>query len=803
MNPTTQRSIAWFRQQFQIQSGKPAYSYGVRMLLVLSGPIVTGILLNQPELTTISTIAAFSVGLVVVSGTYQRQAKAMGAAAIAVTLALLLANLVSSSVWLTLAATFSVVFLLTFASLWGAAATGVGVTTLLMFVISLAKFSTLAPMSMLIEQCLLCLLGGLWGMVVSSVFWIVRPYTPAMEAVANCYGALSTIAQFMTESIANTSGFIPSDDEARIRQEAQTKQYTQAQDMAIQNLSMARNIWTSAWSTEKADSPKGNQLLGLIEDANQINHTLVALTELIANASQGSLFHHIQLEIKQTVEQITIALQDLSAALKQKQSSKKRIVLLEMLENSTKALEEQWQQLIHQIRAQTIPIQPHDYLEIICLGKIVSSLSDLSEQIKMSAKSTTDLESSTRASTTTRSIVRSKRFLLTQPKDVSWLNTIKNNLTFRSVTFRHALRLAILITFAQWLGYVFPIPKGYWITLTVLLALKPNFGGTSQIIGQRVLGTVIGGILGIALVMIVHNPLTIALLILMLMFTAVSLRPLSYSLFVAMLTPAIVLLLGATGMGNWEVGIQRIAYTLIGGAIAFAGSYLLFPSWEQQQLPAQLEMTLRANLAYFQVAISQYLQQAEQPIEHKNHASDEDLIFARSLDRLRHQAALQNANAEAAAQRLFGEPRHIRGEIEPIMALMLYVRSLFSSTTILIEYLKKISAEKQFDHIEQLTNAIEQVLLNLADTIGHRQTLQPLPPLDDYLEAICDRVHQLHITRLSEIAIHSVQPMQTPTLQAVRTQTPVAAELGRIVRAIKGLHITASRLEAVYGTQNS
>ena len=36
----------------------------MRILLVLSGPIAAGFLLNNPGLTTILTIAAFSVGLV-------------------------------------------------------------------------------------------------------------------------------------------------------------------------------------------------------------------------------------------------------------------------------------------------------------------------------------------------------------------------------------------------------------------------------------------------------------------------------------------------------------------------------------------------------------------------------------------------------------------------------------------------------------------------------------------------------------------------------------------------------------------
>ncbi|MGB3299497.1 MAG: FUSC family protein [Phormidesmis sp.] len=759
---------AWFRQQFQIQVGRPAYAYGVRMLLILIGPIAAGFLLKKPELSAIPTISAFSVGLVAVSGTYWRQAKAMGAAAIAVTLALLLATLVGSSFWLTITATFTVVLLLSFASLWGSAITSISVATLLMFVISLAKFSSFASVPVLLEQCLLCFMGGLWAMAISSSFWIVRPYTPAVGAVADCYAALGALAKPLSDKKGSSSAI---------------ERHPQAQDAAVKCLSAARNIWTSAWATEKAESPRGNQLLTAIEDANQMNHTLVALVELLATTSQSSFFQHIELEVEQAIAQVAIALQALSTALKQKQA-----VPLAALESSTEALAEQWQALIDQIQAQTIKIQAADYVEMARLGKIVTSLSDLSEQIKTSTRNATDLAFGT---TTAKRLTRQKQFVSTQPETIAWLDTVKNNLTFRSMTFRHALRLAILVTLAQLLDYFLPIPRGYWVTLTVLFALKPNFGGTSQIIGQRVLGTVIGSIVGIVLVVTIHNSLVITLLILLMMFMAVSLRPLSYSLFITVLTPAIILLFEVIGMGSWQVGIHRIADTLIGGAIAFAGSYLLFPIWERRQLPAQLETTLQANLAYFQIAIAQYLQKQD---------PQEDPTFAASLNRLRHQAALQNANAEAAAQRLFGEPRHIRGEIEPIMTLMLYIRSLFSSTTILTEHFKRLNSESQLAYIEQLTNAIEQSLLSMASAIAGKQALQPLPPLDDYLEAICDRVNQLHVTRLSELA---AQPATTtPTLQFVRTQTPVATELSRITRTVKGIHSAIHRLETVGRIQN-
>ena len=231
------------------------------------------------------------------------------------------------------------------------------------------------------------------------------------------------------------------------------------------------------------------------------------------------------------------------------------------------------------------------------------------------------------------------------------------------------------------------------------------------------------------------------------------------------------------GSPDWQVGVLRIAHSLTGGLLAFLGSYLLFPSWERKQLSVQLEKTIRANLAYFQIAIEGYIQ-GEDETSH-------------SLIHLRHQAALENTNAEAAAQRLFSEPLHIRGEIEPVMTMVLYIRSLFTYVTTLTEHLRELKGERLV-LIEPLTTALEQVLSNLADAIAQKQTLQPLPPLDDYLAPICDRIQQLHTARLSEIRTAPVTT--TPTLQAVKAKTPVVTELNRIIRAVTIIHCTVGRI---------
>lgn len=753
MSAKNLHSLNWLQQQFRLNPGKPDYISGIRTLLILSVPIAVGFFLGQPKLSAIPTISAFFIGTIAVNGTYRQQAVAISAASVGVTLSLLIANLVSGNFWLAILTTFIFIFLLGLASLFGAVMARVSLVTSLMFIISLAKFSSFPDLATVLEQALLCMAGGLWVIVLSWILSIARPYTPAVQAVADCYLALSRLTQLAKDSVSYGQ-----------QREDWTRQFLQAQDVAIANLTSARDIWTSAWTTGKSGSPRSRQLLVLIEDANQIIHALVALEELIAIASQNPLFEHLQKEIEQTIEQMALGFQKLSRVLKKKQTS----VPLEDLDRSLEALEHQWQSFRSQTHAQKLKIQSNDYVELVSLGKIVTSLGRLSEQIH------TDVE----AAIDPGLQFRRQKFFLTQPEPAFWFDTIKNNLTFDSVTFRHALRLALVITIAQLLSYLLPIPTGYWITLTALIALKPNFGGTVQSAGQRILGTLVGSVVGIIFVTLIHNSLALTLLIFLLLFGASSMLPLSYSLFISLITPAIILLLSFMGMGDWEVGIQRIVDVLIGGTLALVGSYLLFPSWERHQLPRQLEKTVRANLAYFQIAIDRCL-------------DGEDKTAESLLNRLRHRASLENANAEASAQRLFSEPRHIRGEIEPVMTLLLYIRSLFSSTTTLVEHSSEFSGEIQFAQIRQLTEAIEQVLNNLASTIARRQKLQPLPPLEDYLAVICDRIFQLHTARISEIASHLVKT--TPTLLSVRQQTPIATQLSRIVRGVTIMHQTIDR----------
>lgn len=366
-----------------------------------------------------------------------------------------------------------------------------------------------------------------------------------------------------------------------------------------------------------------------------------------------------------------------------------------------------------------------------------------------------------------------------RPSIASLLEPLRNHLTLHSVFLRHALRLAIIATLAEVLASLLQIPRGYWITLTAVVALKPNYGSTSQSTLQRVLGTVLGGMIGIAIVTLIHNSWVIGGCLLLLITAAVAVRPLSFNLFITLLTPAIILLLNVTNQGGWEIGITRIADSLVGGILALIGSYLLFPRWERQQLPAQLETTIRANLAYFQQVIATYL-----------HPNGETSTV--SLSPLRRQAALENSNAAGAAQRLFSEPRHIRGDVEPVTILIFYIRLFFNSVTALAEHRWEFRGEYQCPAFKQFADTIVQVLENAANALQQQQPLQPLPDLDRPLSAIHNHIESLHTSQSSFAAASGISSQSS---QAVQEQTPISAGLDQIAREVTNLHRAISRLQ--------
>ena len=133
------------------------------------------------------------------------------------------------------------------------------------------------------------------------------------------------------------------------------------------------------------------------------------------------------------------------------------------------------------------------------------------------------------------------------------------------------------------LNLVLHLPRGYWSVLTVLVVLKPNFGGTLTTAVQRVAGTVLGGLIAAALGSVIRDQPVLLFCAGLFAFAAFAFRPFNYALFVIGLTPMVTLILNISDVGDWRVATLRILETVLGGGLALLGGFALFPTWERRR----------------------------------------------------------------------------------------------------------------------------------------------------------------------------------------------------------------------------
>ncbi len=156
-----------------------------------------------------------------------------------------------------------------------------------------------------------------------------------------------------------------------------------------------------------------------------------------------------------------------------------------------------------------------------------------------------------------------------------------------------AVRLALCMSIAEIARQLLPSDRPYWVLLTVAIVLKPDFGSVFGRAVQRGAGTVVGVLLGSALLtFLTRSPW---LLVAMALFAAVLpwARAANFGLFSVFQTPVILLMLDLTLPRNSGLVAERLVDTLIGCAIVLVFGYLLWP----QTWRAPLGQALRDSFA--------------------------------------------------------------------------------------------------------------------------------------------------------------------------------------------------------------
>lgn len=221
----------------------------------------------------------------------------------------------------------------------------------------------------------------------------------------------------------------------------------------------------------------------------------------------------------------------------------------------------------------------------------------------------------------------------------------RENLSFKSANFRHALRVSI-VCLAVFLvaGRFYSGHYGYWILLTVLVILKPGFSVTKQRNYERVIGTVIGGLLGAVMLHYIHDKTVLFVMLLVFMVLSYSFIRIKYVVGVLFMTPYILIMFSFTSPTEMMEGIvrERIIDTLIGALVAGVASYFLFPTWERNQIKKWMADTILANAKYLAKAVD---------LNPEDRAANSDYRLARK------EMYVSQANLSSAFQRMLDEPK--------------------------------------------------------------------------------------------------------------------------------------------------
>ncbi|HEU5035251.1 MAG TPA: FUSC family protein [Mycobacteriales bacterium] len=222
--------------------------------------------------------------------------------------------------------------------------------------------------------------------------------------------------------------------------------------------------------------------------------------------------------------------------------------------------------------------------------------------------------------------------------------------------FRHALRLAVLLPVAEVIAMVLPWQRGYWVALTAMVVLKPDYVATMQRGVARVVGTV-GGVVLTGLLVGGLHPRGAGLVALTLVFAWASytLFSASYAVYTFVLTGLVVCLIAAADPRPLSVVLDRGLDTLVGGALALAG-YAVWPTPEAATLRTTQRRLFDALADYARAVLSAYVDPAR--------IKDAGLPAAAGA------ARRARVDAQASLDRARAEPSRWRPDVEAAEALM-------------------------------------------------------------------------------------------------------------------------------------
>jgi uncharacterized membrane protein YccC len=672
-----------------LAQARPAYAAGLRAALATATPLLLDHLFHTGGGTWMS-VAGFLGALADKGGPYRSRAGTMLALTLGGGAAAAFGAVVAGHPAVAVPVTFLVAVACGLARAYRTAGVSLSIGLLNVYVISLAY----PPMSPGDPAARLAwfLAGGAWAMLLSLVLWPLRPYRRVREAVAAAYRAVAEYADYLAARTGGGDGPAP---------------------LGVRPaLELARAALATVRRGRPGETGRGERLLVLGETADQIYGNLFGLSDELDSLPpepKGSATHRALAEVArdagETLRSIAAAIED---------------------EDHSLSLRVGWNgDLVR--RSLEAPGDDRFADTLAHYRQAAQILDRVAQYAGMAAALATGLN----AGSPLPPIERRGEIEDPEPP-LPWLVPLRAALSPDSLIARHALRLGLITAIAVGLTAALGLQRGYWVTITAVIILQPYVGATSLRAVQRVLGTVVGGALAALLAAWFHSPVAVLVLVFVFAAVSVALLPLNYAVFSVFLTPTFVLLAEASA-GDWHLAGLRIGNTLIGGALAMLGTWLLWPSPEAKRMPEYLAEVLEAMRAYLAEVIARF--------------DDRSDAAGAAIRGGRRRVGLAILNAEESLERVLSERRGRADDVTPAMTLVTYARR-FTASIAALALSRHSVAPVPAGALEAFASAMDLALADLAAALAEGRPPRPLDPMAEPADPTLPPLLRGRLTRL-------------------------------------------------------
>jgi uncharacterized membrane protein YccC len=613
--------LKFWQGVLHVDTTKMDFGIGLRNAIGVALPLAVGIALKMPLGGLAVASGALNVSYSDGHDPYWQRAKRMLATSALCAIAVMAGGLAGHYSVLAVLLTSFWAFWAGFAIALGPTAEGQGVISVVVLIIFAAQ--VLTPERAL-QAGALAFGGGVLQMLLSILFWPVHAYDPERRALSTLYLALGKAA-------------------------ADPAQLMQASPPGIDASTAAQEALAGRLSDH---TPVGERFRSLLNQAERTRLRLFTLGRLLRRMRREKFGFAPAEMVEHFLESISHVTNAIGESLRQ---------------NAPLKIDDTWLTAMH-VETESLR-ESHETAEKTFLVAVVRDarrqMDAISGQMRAAIKMAGDI--------TPEGIEESKRTENRLPwrmRFTSLWPRVEANFSFRSAVFRHGVRLAATIAVAETLSRSLETPRAYWLPMTAVLVLKPEFTVTFTRGLLRIAGTMLGLLLATALFHFFPTGVGLeVILIAAFVFMLRWIGPANYGIFGVAVSALVVLMIAITGVAPKNVIWARGLNTLIGGTLALV-AYAVWPTWERTQVEEVVARLLDSYRAYF-----------ANVVEYLEGNSD---VTPTDLDRLRLATRVARTNALASVDRMQGEP-WTRAEDIPLLTGMLASSHRFLHAVLSVE----------------------------------------------------------------------------------------------------------------------